>query len=148
MALSLELAITHVVAPPAQDRLESALILSTIFALAVAFCLSAGAANSIGARLNNISRFSVRIASGDITARVSDWSADEIGKLASRFDEMARGLEARFTELRTSSRQLETLLSSMQDAVIAVSREGKGESTNRRLGRLVGQAARLDAPVV
>ena len=148
MALSLELAITHEVAPPVQDRLENALMLCTIFALAVAFCLAAGAANAIGARLNNISRFSARIASGDLTARVNDSSADEIGKLASRFDEMAGGLEARFTELRTSSRQLETLLNSMQDAVIAVSREGKVEWTNRRLERLVGQAARVDAPVV
>lgn len=148
IAFSLEMAIAHELGPPAQDRLENALILGAIFALAVAFCLSAVAAKSIGSRLHHIAQFAARVASGDLTARVSDSSLDEIGKLASRLDEMAQGLEDRFTELRTSSRQLETLLNSMQDAVIAVSREGKVEWTNRRLERLVGQTARVDAPVV
>lgn len=147
VAFSVELAITRESAPSSQARLENALILAGIFALLVAFYLAWAAARSIGSRLNAVRDFALRVAGGDLTARLNDSSLDEIGKIATAFDEMAASLEARFQELRTSSRQLETLLNSMQDAVIAVSREGRVEWANRRLERLVGHA-RVDAPVV
>lgn len=148
VAFALELAISREPGLASRPRLENALILATIFGLAVAFYLSWAAAKAIGSRLNNISAFASRIAAGDLTARVHDSSVDEVGRIAATLDDMATGLEARFRELRNSSRQLETLLNSMQDAVIAVSREGKVEWANRRLERLVGQSARVNASVV
>ena len=147
MAFSIELAITRELHPPSAIRLENALILATIFALLVAFYFSWTAARSIGSRLHAVGDFASRVGAGDLTARLNDASLDEIGKIAAVLDEMATALEARFQELRTSSRQLETLLNSMQDAVIAVSREGRVEWANRRLERLVGHV-RVDAPVV
>jgi two-component system, OmpR family, phosphate regulon sensor histidine kinase PhoR len=148
VAFALELAITREPGLSSRQHLENALILAAIFGLAVGFYLSWAAARLIGSRLNNISSFALRIAAGDLTARLNDASLDEIGKIAVTLDDMAEGLEARFHELRNSSRQLETLLNSMQDAVIAVSREGKVEWANRRLERLVGQSARVNAAVV
>jgi len=147
IAFSIELAITRELRPPSAGRLENALILAVIFALLIAFYFSWSAARSIGSRLNTVENFASRVGRGDLTARLNDSSLDEIGKIATALDDMATALEARFQELRTSSRQLETLLNSMQDAVIAVSREGRVEWANRRLERLVGHA-RVDAPVV
>ena len=147
VAFSVELAISRELRPPSTVRLENALILASIFALLVAFYFAWTAARSIGSRLNAVEDFATSVGAGNLTARLNDSSLDEIGKIATALDDMATALETRFQELRTSSRQLETLLNSMQDAVIAVSREGRVEWANRRLERLVGHA-RVDAPVV
>jgi two-component system, OmpR family, phosphate regulon sensor histidine kinase PhoR len=50
--------------------------------------------------------------------------------------------------VRSSQRQLETLLNSMQDAVIAVSADGLVQWANQPMDRLVSQRVRLNAPVV
>ena len=50
--------------------------------------------------------------------------------------------------MQTSQRQLETLLNSMQDAVIAVGPDGRVQWANRGMERLAPQRVRLNAPVV
>jgi len=57
-------------------------------------------------------------------------------------------VEQSFAAVRSSQRQLETLLNSMQDAVIAVSAEGLVQWANQPMDRLVPQRTRLNAPVV
>jgi len=148
MAFSIELAITRELHPPSATRLENALILATIFALLVAFYFSWTAARSIGSRLHAVADFASRVGAGDLTARLNAASLDEIGKIAVVLDEMATALEARFQELRTSSRQLETLLNSMQDAVLAVSSAGKVEWSNGVMKRLAYGHVRVGAPLV
>jgi two-component system phosphate regulon sensor histidine kinase PhoR len=50
--------------------------------------------------------------------------------------------------LRSSQRQLETLLNSMQDAVIAVGADGTVQWVNQRMDRIALQRVRLQVPVV
>src|ERR1700745_88947 len=57
-------------------------------------------------------------------------------------------VEASSAAIRSSQRQLETLLNSMQDAVIAVGPEGLVQWANQTMDRLVPQHTRLNAPVV
>src|ERR1700745_594563 len=57
-------------------------------------------------------------------------------------------VEASSAAIRSSQRQLETLLNSMQDAVIAVGPEGLVQWANQPMDRLVPQHTRLNAPVV
>src|ERR1019366_2296877 len=57
-------------------------------------------------------------------------------------------VERSFAAVRSSQRQLETLLNSMQDAVIAVSSDGLVQWANQPMDRLVPQHTRLNAPVV
>jgi two-component system phosphate regulon sensor histidine kinase PhoR len=89
-----------------------------------------------------------RIAEGDLKARVQDKSEDEIGRLGGALDKTARQVERSFAAVRSSQRQLETLLNSMQDAVIAVSADGLVQWANQQMDRLVPQKTRLNAPVV
>jgi two-component system phosphate regulon sensor histidine kinase PhoR len=89
-----------------------------------------------------------RIAEGDLRARVDDPSQDEIGRVAGAIDATARHLERTFAAVRSSQHQLETLLNSMQDAVIAVSADGLVQWANRSMDHLVPQRPRLQAPVV
>src|ERR1700675_1107509 len=125
-------------------RLEMASALAFLFALIVA----AVAANWSARRLERIVDVAARIAEGDLQARIKEASQDEIGRVASAIDKTARQVEQSFSAVRSSQRQLETLLNSMQDAVIAVSADGLVQWANQPMNRLIPQGARLQQPVV
>jgi len=112
-----------------------------------ALLVAAIAAHYTARRLQNIVTFADRIATGDLTARIAETSADEIGKVAAALDKTAGNLEASFANVQTSQRQLETLLNSMQDAVIAVGQDGRVQWANRGMDRLVPRT-RLNMSVV
>jgi two-component system phosphate regulon sensor histidine kinase PhoR len=125
-------------------RLEFASGLALLFALLVA----AVAANWTARRLERIVNVAARIAEGDLQARILETSQDEIGRVAGAIDKTARRVEQSFAAVRSSQRQLETLLNSMQDAVIAVSSDGLVQWANQPMDRLVPQGTRLNQPVV
>jgi len=99
-------------------------------------------------RLQRIVQFANKIAAGELTARIAETSGDEIGQVAAALDRTARHVENNFAALRTSQRQLETLLNSMEDAVIAVGPDDRVQWANRRMDSLIPQHTRLNAPVV
>jgi two-component system phosphate regulon sensor histidine kinase PhoR len=123
------------------------LLLASALAFLAALILAGIAAQSTAARLQRIVEFADRVAAGDLTARIEESSSDEIGHVAAALDKTGRRLEQSFAALQTSQRQLETLLNSMQDAVIAVGSDGRVQWVNRGMNRLV-QRARLDAPLL
>jgi len=125
-------------------RLAWGSALGFVFALLVA----AVASTSTARRLEHIVDVAAHIADGDLKARVQDGALDEIGRLGGALDKTARQVERSFAEVRSSQRQLETLLNSMQDAVIAVSADGLVQWANQPMDRLVPQGTRLNAPVV
>jgi two-component system phosphate regulon sensor histidine kinase PhoR len=57
-------------------------------------------------------------------------------------------LQENFEALQTSRDQLETLLNSMQEAVVAVNREGRVQWANRRMEKLLPTGVRPNAAVV
>src|SRR6202167_5810841 len=124
-------------------RLELASGLAFFFALFVA----AIASQWTSRRLERIVDGAARIADGDLQARILETSHDEIGRLGGALDKTARQVERSFAAVRSSQRQLETLLNSMQDAVIAVSADGLVQWANQPMDRLVSQHVRLNAPV-
>ena len=117
-------------------------------AVLVAVVLSLIAAQSVARRLRRIVDFASHIASGDLTARIAENSSDEIGQVAMALDSTAHQLEHSFRGIRTGQQQLETLLNSMQEAVLAVSADGKVQWANRVMARLTPSGVRLGAPVV
>ncbi len=120
----------------------------TLLALLVALIISAIAAQATARRLEGIVRFADRIAAGDLAARIEEASGDEIGQVAASLDKTARHLEESFAALQHSQRQLETLLNSMQDAVIAVSADDRVQWANQTMDKLVSQHTRKNAPLV
>ncbi len=145
-AVRLAYPLSDVEAVSAQVRRRLALAsgLAFLFALLVA----AVAAHWTARRLDRIVDVAARIAEGDLQARILETAPDEIGRVAGAIDKTARRLEQSFAAVRSSQRQLETLLNSMQDAVIAVSAEGLVQWANQRIDRLVPQGTRLHQPVV
>ena len=124
------------------------LLEGTAVALAVALILAAMISTWSARRMQRIVDVALRIAKGDLQARVDDPSNDEIGRVSAAIDQTASHLEASFAAIRSSQRQLETLLNSMQDAVIAVGADGLVQWANQPMDRLVPQHTRLNAPVV
>lgn len=124
------------------------LAISSALAFIVALLWAAVAATWTARRLEHIVDVAGRIAEGDLRARVDDASQDEIGRVAGAIDVTARRLERTFAAVRSSQHQLETLLNSMQDAVIAVSADGLVQWANQPMDHLVPQRTRLQAPVV
>ncbi|HEY6770214.1 MAG TPA: ATP-binding protein [Candidatus Sulfotelmatobacter sp.] len=145
-AVRLAYPLADVEAVAAQVRLR--LIVASALALLVALLVAGVASSSTARRLEHIVDVAAQIAEGNLHARVQDSSFDEIGRLGGALDKTARQVERSFAELRSSQRQLETLLNSMQDAVIAVSADGLVQWANERMDRLVPQRTRMQAPVV
>ncbi|MGA8272579.1 MAG: ATP-binding protein [Candidatus Sulfotelmatobacter sp.] len=142
--LAYPLSDVEAVSAQVSHRLELASSLAFLFALIVAAIASHWAAR----RLERIVDVAARIADGDLQARILETSQDEIGRVAGAIDKTARRVEQSFAAVVSSQRQLETLLNSMQDAVIAVSADGLVQWANQPMARLVPQGTRLQQPVV
>ena len=142
--LAYPLSDVEAVSAQVRHRLEWASAMVFVFALVVAAIAAVWSAR----RLERIVDVAGRIAEGDLQARVPETSPDEIGRVAGAIDKTARRVEQSFAAVRSSQRQLETLLNSMQDAVIAVSADGLVQWANQPMDRLVPQGTRLQQPVV
>lgn len=131
-----------------QSQVRRRLLWGSLFASFVALIIAAAASIWSSRRLQHIVDVAARIEQGDLRARVNDRPLDEIGRVAAAIDKTAEQIELSFAAVRSSQRQLETLLNSMQDAVIAVSADGLVRWANQPMDRLVPQHTRLNAPVV
>ena len=131
------------------DRpLVLALFWGSLTAFVFAMLVAAVAAQYVGLRLQRIVSFAERVAKGDLTARIASSSTDEIGKVAAALDKTTRGVEESYERVQTSQRELETLLNSMQDAVVAVDVDGRIQWANRSMDRLLQRAPRLNSPLI
>jgi len=131
------------------DRpLAVALFWGSLTAFVFAMLVAAAASQYLGRRLQRIVHFAERVAGGDLTARIASSSSDEIGQVAAALDKTTRGVEESYARVQTSQRELETLLNSMQDAVIAVDIDGRVQWANRGMDRLLLRAPRLNAPLI
>jgi len=131
-----------------ETQVRSRLFWGSVIALLIACMVAASASIWTSRRLEHIVDVAARIEQGDLRARVDDSPLDEIGRVAAAIDKTAGQVERSFAAVRSSQRQLETLLNSMQDAVIAVSADGLVQWANQPMDRLVPQRTRLNAPVV
>lgn len=132
----------------ARHRIRSELLISSLLAFLVAMIVAALFARSVSRRLRRIVNFSAQVAQGDLSARLDENSADEIGAVAHALDSTTKKLQENFEALQTSRDQLETLLNSMQEAVVAVNRDGRVRWANRRMEKLLPTGVRPDAAVV
>ncbi len=131
-----------------QQQVRRRLLWGSTLAFVIALLVAATASVWTSRRLDRIVDVAARIEQGDLRARVEDTPLDEIGRVAAAIDKTAGQVERSFAAVRSSQRQLETLLNSMQDAVIAVSSDGLVQWANQPMDRLIPQRTRLNAPVV
>jgi signal transduction histidine kinase len=90
------------------------LLLLLAFAGVISLAFAWVVAGALTAQIQELSAAATRLASGDLTTRVGQYGADEIGQLAAAFDNMAERLEQAFAReraLETSRRELITAVS-------------------------------------
>lgn len=132
----------------ANRRIQRESIKGSAIAALLAMVMAFIATESIGRRLVRITEFADRVAAGDLSARIKENASDEIAHVASALDRTARKLEEGFRALENSRQTLETLLNSMQEAVIAVAQDGRVLWANQRMERLLPGGVRLREPLV
>ncbi len=123
-------------------------LLGSALAVLVAVLVAAVAAQATSRRLGAIVQFSQEIAAGNLAARVAERSGDEIGQVADALNSAADHLDDNFSVLRNSQRQLETVLNSMQDAVLAVDGGERVQWANQTMDRLLPFPTRRNSAVV
>lgn len=105
-------------------------------------------AASVSRRLRKMAAFTEEIANGNLSARLPESGGDEIAQLAVMLDKTARQLEINFRNLESSRQQLETLLNSMDDAVVAVSPKREVVWFNGAMKRLAAGTISVGAPLI
>jgi two-component system, OmpR family, phosphate regulon sensor histidine kinase PhoR len=128
-------------------QIHRTLLWSSLLALGFALLLSLVAAQMIAVRLRRIQHFAEQVASGNLSARIDERGSDEIAQVAVALDRTARRLEENFAAIRESRAQLEALLNSMTDGVIAVSPEMKVMWANRAISSMVHRPVTMGTPV-
>ena len=121
----------------ANASIRKTLIIASLLAMLIAMLVAAFAAQSITRRLQRIVAFSGQVAEGNLAARIDESSNDEIGQVARSLDRTARRLQESFQDLERSRRELETLLNSMQEPVIAVGANGNVIWANQRMEKML-----------
>ncbi len=137
-AVRLAYPLSSIQAMTRQVRLH--LLYASLVALLLATILSALVAQAISRRLRRIVRFAGQVAAGDLSARIAESSQDEIAQVAAALDHTARQLEKSFATVETGRAEMEALLNSMQDAVLAISKEGRVQWSNGPMQRLARTA--------
>ena len=117
-------------------------------ALLVSFIIALIGAESVARRLRKMVAFAQEIAAGNLAARLPESGSDEIGMLAMTLDKTARQLETNFRNLENSRHQLETLLNSMEDAVVAVSRDREVVWYNGAMKKLATSNISVGTPLI
>lgn len=128
--------------------IRSNLLRASALALLLALLLAMVIAEVISRRLRRIVRFAEQVAAGDLTARIAETGGDEIAQVALALDRTARRLEENFAAVRESRSELEALLNSMTDGVIAVSPDMKVRWANQAIDGILHQPVRIGAPLI
>lgn len=124
-------------------------LLASLWAVLAALALALVLAASVARRLRRIVQFASRIAEGDLTARLDESTLDdEIAQVSAALDSTARRLEESFRAIEVSRSQLQALLESMPDVVMAVSPDMRLQWANPRFAEAFGSTPRLQQPLV
>lgn len=130
------------------SSVRRSLLLASTVALVFASLLAALLARRVSQRLSRLAAFAQKITSGDLNARIADLSTDELAAVTAALDQTARKLQLTFDSLQNSRDEMETLLNSIQEAVIAVSSDGKVLWANDLMRTLAPAAAKTGSPVI
>ncbi len=129
-------------------KIEKQLIEASTVSLIVGLLVALIGAESVARRLRKMVGFAQEIAAGNLSARLPESGGDEIAILATTLDKTARQLEVNFRNLESSRQQLETLLNSMEDAVVAVSAKREVAWFNGAMKRLAAGSISVGTPLI
>ena len=121
---------------------------SGLIALGVALPLAAWVAAWFTARLKRVVAFARKVADGDLSARLSEKGSDELSEMETALNQTAERLGRSFTEMESNRQELAAMLDAMQEAVIAITREGQVLWSNAVMQRIAGTQIRAGRSLI
>ena len=129
-------------------RIEKQLLEASAIGLLSGLVVALIGARSVSQRLDKMVVFAQEMAAGHLAARLPESGTDEIAVLATALDKTARHIEVNFRNLESSRQQLETLLNSMNDAVVAVSPQREVVWFNGAMKALAAGSIAVGTPLI
>lgn len=131
-----------------QRDVGSTLFLVALVAAAIGIILSSLTGSRITRPIRRLTAAAERVRSGYLETRVGGVSEDEVGTLGSAFDEMTQSVAQLTGELREVAAeerslrtQIETILQSMAEGVVAIDKDGIIVAFNREAERITGRTS-------
>ncbi|MFQ5507973.1 MAG: ATP-binding protein [Leptospirillia bacterium] len=111
---------------------------SSALLVGLAFCLWLFFHYALGRRVAGVMEATNRFAAGDLSARTSVRGGDEIGRVASAFNDMAGQISDNREQLAESEERVLLLLNSAAEAIFGMDRAGLCTFVNPACARLLG----------
>jgi two-component system phosphate regulon sensor histidine kinase PhoR len=97
--------------------------------------------------MGRVAAFALRIADGDLSARLEHEGEGELSAVETALSQAAERLNDEFAELESSRQELAAMLDAMQEAVIAITPEGLVRWSNAVMQRIAGAQIQNGQPL-
>jgi len=128
------------------NRLRTEMIRVAAIVLVCSLLATALFARSFAKPIRLLKKASAKVASGDFTSRVILDNRDELRDLADSFNEMTEKMSASFEELSHRKEELDSIISSLQEGLILVTKQGRITLCNESFLRMVGNQDVIGRP--
>jgi two-component system phosphate regulon sensor histidine kinase PhoR len=108
-----------------QNLILNVIFLGFLVAFIISLLLSFGFSSQVTKPLRQMMQIGRRISEGDFTQKVKVKTNDEIGELGKTLNLMSAELSEKLNQITTDRAQLQTILSSMIEGIMAVDQTGK-----------------------
>lgn len=103
-------------------------------------------ARSLSKPIRMLRKASSKVASGDFSARVMLRNRDELKDLADSFNEMTEKMAASFDDLSHQKEELDSIIASLQEGLILVTKQGRITLCNESFHNMVGRREVVGRP--
>jgi len=119
-----------------QNRILNIVLLGLVAAFIFSLILSFGFANRVSKPLRQMMQIGKSMSKGDFTQRTKIKTRDEIGELGEILNQMSDELSQKIAQIGEEKSQLDSILSSMVEGVLAVDSSGKVLLVNKTLSQV------------
>jgi two-component system phosphate regulon sensor histidine kinase PhoR len=120
-----------------QNMILNIVFLGLVAAFLFSLGLSFGFANRVSKPLRKMMQIGKSMSGGDFTRRIKIKTRDEIGKLGGILNQMSDELSQKIAQISLEKSQLDSVLSSMLEGLLAVDSSGKVLLVNKALGQIL-----------
>lgn len=121
-----------------QVTLKNFMIATVVVAVILALFLGMTLTRSITRPVSRLSGVTKKITAGDLTQRAEVTSTDELGELATSFNQMTESLQKSRDEIKEKNRELEGIMQNVIDGIGVSNVQGELIQANRALAEMHG----------
>ncbi len=119
-----------------RNRIIGIVFIGLLIAFIFSLVLSFGFTNAVTKPLRQMMQIGKRISQGDFTQKIRVRTKDEIGELSQILNQMSIELSRKIAQITEDKSQLQSILSSMTEGVLAVDHQGKVLLVNNALSKM------------